>query len=348
MRAIKAVVYHAPQDVRVDDIPMPHCGPDEIRVKVDACAVCGSDLKAYKSGNPRIKPPMVIGHEFTGLVEAVGARVKGYATADRIVMATSISCGQCLYCRRGWRNLCVDLGAMGFRYPGGMAEYVTIPARALQQGHVVKVPVGVMPTSAALAEPVSCCVNAAQQCGIGGGDAVVVLGAGPMGILNACVAREFGAARIILSELNPARLRQAENFGFHRLVNAANEDITKVVKDETGGYGADVAIVTAPAPQPQEQAIGLVRRRGTVCLFASLPPGKSMLALDSRVIHYGEIRVLGTSDSTSAHVERAVQLIAGGALPMSRIATHVMKLDDVLRAYMLMETGEALRIVLTP
>jgi len=348
MRSIKAVVYHAPQDIRVEIIPMPECGADEVRVKVDACAVCGSDLKAYRSGNPRIKPPMVIGHEFTGRVETVGARVTGFALGDRIVMATSVSCGRCLYCRRGWRNLCSDLRAMGFAYPGGMAEYVTIPARALRQGHVLKVPAGVKPASAALSEPVSCCVNASEQCGVGRGDTVAVLGAGPMGILNACVAREFGAAKIILSELNPARLRQAEAFGFNRLVNPDKEDLSKVIKDETGGYGADVVIVAAPAAQPQEQAIGLVRKRGTVCLFASLPAGKSMLTLDSRTIHYGELHIIGISDSTPTHVERAVDLIARGALPLDRIVTHVLKLDDILRAYALMESGEALRIVLAP
>ena len=346
--AIKAVVYHGPLDVRCESVPMPACGADEIRVKVDACAVCGSDWKAYKSGNPRMKPPITIGHEFTGLIETIGAGVRGFATGERIVMATSLSCGKCLYCRRGWRNLCTDLRPMGFYYNGGMAEFVTIPARALQQGHVVKVPAGVKAIHAALAEPVSCCVFAAGNCGITQGDIVAVLGAGPMGILNACVAREFGAAKIILSEVNPSRLKQAEAFGFDRLVNPATEDLAKIIKDETGGCGADVVIVAAPAAQPQEQAMTLARKRGTVCLFASLPAGKSMLHVDSRPIHYGELRVIGSSDSTDAHVRRAVELIAGGSLPANRVASHVLKLDDIQQAFALMESGEALRVVLVP
>ena len=346
--AIRAVVYHGPLDVRCEQVPFPGCDADEIRVKVDACAVCGSDWKAYKSGNPRMKPPITIGHEFTGLIETVGAGVRGYAVGERVVMATSISCGECLYCRRGWRNLCTELRPMGFHYPGGMAEYVTIPARGLQQGHVVKVPAGVPAIHAALAEPVSCCVNAVENCGIAKGDVVAVLGAGPMGILNACVARETGAAKIILSELNPSRLRQAEAFGFDRLVNPASEDLSQVIQEETGGCGADVVIVAAPAAQPQEQAMTLVRKRGTVCLFASLPAGKSMLNVDSRPIHYGEVRVVGTSDSTAVHVERAVRLIAEGSLPVARIASHVMPLEDIQRALALMESGESLRAVLVP
>ena len=346
---IKAVIYHGPLDVRCEQVSMPACGADEIRAKVDACAVCGSDWKAYKSGNPRMKPPITIGHEFTGLIETVGKDVQAkLAVGDRIAMATSLSCGECLYCRRGWGNLCTDLRPLGFHYNGGMAEFVTVPARGIKQGHVVKVPASVKPIHAALAEPVSCCVNAAQNCGIAKGDVVAVLGAGPMGILNACVAREFGAAKIILSEINPTRLKQAEGFGFDRLVNPAGEDLAKVIKDETGGYGADVVIVAAPAAQPQEQAMALVRKRGTVCLFASLPAGKSMLNVDSRPIHYGELRVIGSSDSTGEHVQRAVQLIAGGSLPVEKIASHVLKLDDIQRAFALMESGEALRVVLVP
>ena len=110
--------------------------------RVDACAVCGTDLKTFKHGNPRIQPPMCMGHEFTGLVEEIGANAAGdFTVGDRIVMATSISCGDCYYCRRGWPNLCENLAPMGFSYPGGMAQSVIIPGRALENGHVVKTPV---------------------------------------------------------------------------------------------------------------------------------------------------------------------------------------------------------------
>ena len=345
---MRAVVYHGPTDVRVEDVDAPVCSNDEIRVKVDACAVCGSDLKAYLVGNPRIKPPRVMGHEFTGLVETVGPDMEGFAVGERVVMATSVSCGTCFYCRRGHRNLCAEVAPMGFSYDGGMADYVTVPARALQNGHVIKVPEGVPAVHAALAEPVSCCVNSLENCNIAEGDTVVVVGAGPMGIINACVAREVGAGKVIVAEINPARLAQMGGFGFDRLVNPAEENLEGVVKGETDGVGADVVIVAAPAAAPQEQALSLVRKQGTVCLFASLPVGKNMLSMDSRLIHYGEIRVVGSSDSTPAQVERAVALIAGGSMPASKLASHVMGLDDILTAYELMRSGEALRVVLVP
>jgi len=345
---MKAVVYHGPGDMRVDTVPIPSCSDDEIRAKVDACAVCGTDLKTYVHGNPRIKPPQVMGHEFTGVLDAVGSKVAGFAIGERVVMATSVSCGECYYCRQGWTNLCVDVAPMGFSYPGGMAEYVTVPALAVKNGHVIKVPEGVKAAHAALAEPVSCTVNCAENCNIQAGDTVVVIGAGPMGIINACVAREFGAKKIILAEINETRLKKAEAFGCDLLVNSAKEDLTSIVKDETAGIGADVVIVAAPAAQPQEQALGMVRKRGTVCLFASLPVGKSTLSLDSRIIHYGEVRLVGTSDSTGAQVARAVDLISGGSLPVDRLASHILSLDDILKAYDLMQSGEALRVVLEP
>lgn len=346
---MQAVVYHAPGDIRIEDIPKPVCIEGEILVRVDACAVCGTDLKSKFHGNPRIKAPMVMGHEFTGLIEEISPSAKGeWKIGDRVVMATSISCGKCVYCRKGWRNLCLELAPMSFSYPGGMAEYVSIPALALEGGHLIKVPTGIDAVHASLAEPTSCAVNSVEQCNVKNGDCVLVMGAGPMGLLNAVVAHAFGASKILLSELNPLRRKQAEQFKIDRIIDPDSEDVKEIVQKETGGIGADVVIVAAPAAQPQEQALSLVRKKGTVCLFASLPAGKSMLNLDSRLIHYGEIRVLGTSDSTPEHVRTAVELIASRRIPADKIASHRLPLDQIDRAFELMQSGEALRVVLIP
>ncbi len=345
---MKAVLFYAPGDIRVEEVDVPKCGDNEILVRVDACAVCGSDLKAAAVGNPRIKPPKVMGHEFTGLIVETGRNTTGYAEGDRVVMATSISCGTCYYCRRGWKNLCRDLAPMGYSYDGGMAEYVLIPERAIANGHLVKVPAGVRPETAALAEPVSCAVNSIENCRIEKGDTVVVIGAGPMGILNACVARAYGAGKIIFAELNEDRLRQCEAFGFDRLVNSGKENLKEIVMQMTDGYGADVVIVAAPAAAPQEQALDLVRKRGTVMLFASLPVGRSMLNIDSRLIHYKELRVIGSSDSTPEHVKKAVEILSGKDFPADRIVTHVLPLDGIEEAFALMRSGESLRVVLKP
>ncbi len=348
METMNAVVYHGKGDVRYEKLPVPACRPGELRVKVEACAICGSDFKTFNNGNPRMKPPIAMGHEFCGAVETVGEGVEGFAIGDRIVMATSISCGECAYCRRGWNNLCVKLDPMGFSYPGGMAEYVIVPAVAIRNGHVVKVPRGIAPAHAALAEPMSCAVNCAENCAIQGGETVVVVGAGPLGILNLHAARKYGAARLILAQREGKRLAQAGAFACDRLVNTSTEDLVAVVRAETGGLGADVAIVAAPEAAVQEQALDLVRKRGHVCLFASLPVGKSVLSLDSRKIHYNELYVCGASDSTPIHVQKAVALLAQPDFPGEKIANPILKLAEIQKAFRIMEARDGMRVVLLP
>jgi L-iditol 2-dehydrogenase len=346
---MQAIVYYAPGDIRIEDIPKPAIKSGELLVHVDACAVCGTDLKSKHHGNPRIKAPLTMGHEFTGIVEEVCPKAVGhFKVGDRVVMATSISCGECFYCTHGYRNLCASLAPMGFSYAGGMAEYVTIPELALRGGHVIQVPADVPAEQAALAEPTSCAVNSVSQCHIKEGETVLVMGAGPMGLLNAVVARAFGAGKIIMSELNELRRNQGKTFGIDVLVDPAKENLGEIIKRETSGVGADVVIVAAPAAPPQEEALSLVRKQGTVVLFASLPVGKSMLNIDSRLIHYGEIHLIASSDSTPEHVQKAVELIASKKIPADKIASHLLPLEQIDKAFELMTSGEALRVVLIP
>jgi L-iditol 2-dehydrogenase len=345
---MKAIVYHSAGDLRFEILPKPHNNPQELLVKIDACAVCGTDLKSYRHGNPRIKPPSVIGHEFTGLIESVGTNVQGFDVGDRIVMATSVSCGNCYYCQQGWNNLCLNIAPMGFHYPGGMAEYTIIPELAIKNGHVIKVPASVEANHASLAEPLSCAINAAENCELRKGDVVVVLGAGPMGLMNVCVARNLGASKIILSEISDQRLQQAGNFDIDILVNPQKDDLEQIVKTQTNNLGADIVIVTAPAIPPQEMAVNLVRKRGTVCLFSSLPVGNEKISLNSRIVHYGELRLVGTSDSAPKHVQKAVDLIYNGEVPAHKLISHILKLDEFKKAFGFMESGEALRVVLKP
>jgi L-iditol 2-dehydrogenase len=348
MNSMTALVYHGPEDIRVEQIPIPKNNKNELLVKIDACAVCGTDLKSYRSGNPRIKAPLVTGHEFTGLIENLGSEVNGFEVGDRIVMATSISCGECLYCQKGWRNLCKNIAPMGFSYAGGMAEYTIIPERAIINGHVIKVPGNVSADHATLAEPLSCAINAASNAHIQLGDTVVVLGAGPMGLMNVAVAKALGAKKIILSEISEERRAQAAVFGIDILVNPESDNLVDIVKNTTDGYGADIAIVAAPATYPQEMAVELVRKKGTVCLFASLPAGKEMLSINSRTVHYGEIMIVGSSDSTPENVKQAVDMISTGILDADKLVTHTLKFDGIFKAFELMERGESLRVVLTP
>jgi L-iditol 2-dehydrogenase len=346
-------VFFGQGDVRLQQVPEPSCGAGQLRVRVEACAVCGSDLKAFQSGNPRMQPPITMGHEFAGRIDAVGRDVAGFDAGERVVMATSVSCGECFYCRRGWSNLCASLKPMGFFFPGGMAEQVIIPELAVRNGHVVKVPDppeggGLAAEHAALAEPVSCAVNCAELCGIGKGDTVVVVGAGPLGLMNLLVARDFGARRLILAQRAGKRLELARSFDCDRLVDTTAEDLRQVVLAETGGLGADCVIVAAASAEAQAQAVGLVRKRGTVCLFASLPVGSNLLSVDSRTIHYGEIRVVGASDSTARQVQKALAILSQPGFPKEKLVSHQLGLRDFPRAFQMMLDRDGLRIVLRP
>jgi len=345
---MRAIRYYGPGDVRLDEVPVSEISRSEILVKVDACAVCGSDLKAFNFGNPRLHPPITMGHEFTGEIVEAGRSTTGFQKGERIVLSTSISCGECLYCRKGWSNLCVNLAPMGFFYNGGMAGYTAIPEKAIKNGHVVKVPDSLKPEFAALAEPLSCAVNSIEKCKIQAGDTVLIMGAGPMGILIACTARRYGAGKIIITEVNSSRLLQARDFDIDLLLDPGKEDLKEIVQSQTNGYGADVVIVAAPSASPQEEALSLVRKGGTVCLFASLPSGHSNLSIDSRLIHYGEINLTGSSDSTTKHVKIAVEMLSDPDFPAGKIASHILSLKDVKTAFSLMSSGEALRVVLIP
>jgi L-iditol 2-dehydrogenase len=348
MKTMNAVVFFGKGDVRYNEVDVPACSEVEMRVRVEACAVCGSDQKTFLNGNPRMKPPITMGHEFTGLIETVGRSVHGFHAGERVVMATSISCGTCYYCKRGWSNLCTSLNPMGFSYPGGMADFVIIPELAIRNGHVVKVPKTIAAEYAALAEPVSCAVNCAETVNISKGDTVVIVGAGPLGIMNLYVAREFGARKIVLVQRGGKRFENAKGFAYDRLVNCTQESALDIVRKETDGVGADSAIVTAPDASAQVEALDLVRKRGCVCLFASLPLGKNILNLDSRRIHYGELRIVGVSDSTSAHVRKAISILTGKDFPRERLAHPILPMEKIDEAFRIMEAREGMRVVLKP
>ena len=316
---MKAARFYGPQDIRVENIDVPKPESGGLLVKVQACAICGTDLKMYVSGNPRIKPPQTIGHEFVGQIVDLGKNVQGFAVGERITMATSISCGDCSVCRSGYTNRCESLQCVSYDYPGAFAEYVAIPPAGVKGGNAVKVPDG-LGDMAALAEPLSCAINAQLLAGVKPNDTVVIIGCGPLGAIHAQLARANGAAKIIVTQRSQKRLQLAERLDIDELLDASKVDIAQEVMRLTAGVGADVIIVTAPDAGAQEQAFSMARKGGMINLFASLPKGASELKIDSRLIHYRELFVSGASDSSPRHVELAVELLDKG--PDKREGRH--------------------------
>lgn len=347
MKKMLAACYYGPKDIRIEERPVPALTDDNLIVKVHACAICGTDLKIFNVGNPRCTPPRIIGHELVGTIIKVGRDVKDFFTGERITLATTIACHRCEICALGLQNMCPNARPVSYDFDGGFAEYLTVPEEAIRGGNVIKVPETVPDDFAALAEPVSCAINAQELAGVKKGDTVLVVGGGPLGAIHAKVAQVYGASKVMVSQRSEPRLSLLKKLN-DLIVLDGNQGIREIIKKETNGLGVDVALVCAPEKIPQEKAIDYVRKGGTVSLFASLPKGNSEITLDSRIIHYNELRIVGASDSRPEHVQKAIDLMAEKKLDLSNIVTHKVKLADFHIGLKLMQRKESLKVLVIP
>jgi L-iditol 2-dehydrogenase len=344
---MKAAVYHGPGDIRVEDRSEPQARPDNLIAEITFCAICGTDLKLATIGHPRWKPPVIIGHEFCGKLVHVGGQVSGFAVGDRVTMATTVACNDCPTCSGGLQNMCPNSRPISMVCDGAFAARMAIPAEGIAGGNVVKVPGSVSDESACLAEPLSCAINAQEIAGVQPGDAVLVVGGGPLGALHAELAKAFGAAKVMISQRSEPRLSLLKQLADVTVIDG-NADVEARVKDETNGLGADVVVVCAPNRTAQEQSLRLVRKGGSVSLFASLPKSDSDITLDSRAIHYGELRIVGASDSRPEHVETAIRLLAEGAINVDTILTHRVPLERIHEGFDLMKNRASLKVLVVP
>jgi L-iditol 2-dehydrogenase len=339
-----SVVFYAPKDVRIEKMnSAPSIRKGDCLIQVEACAICGTDIKSYLKGNPRIKPPMIMGHEFCGSVVESGPN--GPKVGSRVVMATTIGCGTCLYCGKGHSNLCRQAEAIGFHYPGAMAPWVRIPERAVSLGHLAEVgdlDAGV----AALAEPLSCVVNGLGRLPMAEIKTALVLGLGPLGMLHALAARAKGVEKVVCVEFPGKRTELAKTLGFPDVVKP--EDIDGAYKDLSGGEGFDLVVVTAPHNPTQAKSPLYARKGGYVSFFASLPPGDEMLSINSRTIHYNELFVFGTSDSTPVHIREAVRLLKADPTVFASLVTHRLPMSRFVKAMDEIAAGNAVKVVLFP
>jgi len=343
---MKAAVYYSPGQVKVEERPEPAPAVDNVIARVLGCCICGTDLKLATVGNPRCHPPRIIGHEMVGEICHVGADVRGFATGERITLATTVACGHCPYCSRGLGNMCPNAKPISYDFDGAFADFIAIPPIALAGGNVIKVPRAVSDDAATLSEPLSCAINAQELAGVQAGDRVLIIGGGPLGALHAEVAKALAAADVMIVQRSEPRLSLLSHLRNVRAIDGIAENVAGVVKERTEGLGADVVIVCAPSREAQEQAIGLARKGGVVSLFASLPKGASDITLDSRIIHYGELRIVGASDSRPEHVTRALQMMAAGMIDSEHLITHQLPLEEIHAGLRLMQEKQSLKVLL--
>ncbi|MBI1893508.1 MAG: alcohol dehydrogenase catalytic domain-containing protein [Candidatus Rokubacteria bacterium] len=338
---MKAVVFYGPGDLRFADVPMPRPKPGEVLVRVDAALTCGTDVKTYRRGHPVMIPviPTIFGHELAGTIVEVGPGVQGVREGDRVVAANSAPCGACSSCQRGRANLCEDL----FFWNGAFAEYALIPRRVTGV-NLQKISDSLPARHGAFAEPLACALHALSLAEIRVGDQVVIFGHGPLGQLLGLLAIHQGGRVLLIGKPGP-RFDRARGHGFECLESLP--DVVPAVRKVTGGQGADVAIDATGRPEVWEQAVTSTRRGGTTVFFGGCAPGTEV-RLDTRRLHYEELKLVGAFHHTPSGIRRAISLLESGAINPDVLVTHEMRLSEVPEALELMARGLALKVLIQP
>lgn len=343
---MKAIRYYAPGDIHYEEVDVQEPDDYEVVVKIKAALTCGTDIKTYRRGHPVLikKVPSGFGHEFAGVIEEVGKKVIGFEKGDRVVAANSAPCGECFYCQRQQYNLCESLALLN----GAYAEYITVPRRITER-NLLKIPTGLSFEKAAFAEPLANVVHGVERTDIKPGQTVGVYGIGPIGLMFVRLAKLKGA-KVIAAGRNPLKLKLAKEFGH------ADEviDLTKYKHPEKifrsfteGGRGLDVAVECVGLPEIWEKMFTLVRKGGTVHLFGGCKSGTSV-NIDTRQLHYDEIKVMSVFHHTPKYFRQALEYIANGEVDVTKLITAKMTMDKAKEALELQEAGKAIKVLLTP
>jgi L-iditol 2-dehydrogenase len=325
-----AAVLYGKEDLRIERLPIPTAGPGEMVVRVAAALTCGTDLKVYRRGYhaKMLKPPIPFGHELAGTVEEVGAGVAKFRAGDRVVALNSAPCDACYYCRKNQQNLCEDL----LFNNGAYAEYIRIPARIVEK-NTLHIPDGVPFEHAALTEPLACVVRGLEESQAQAGDSVVVIGAGPIGLMFMHAAQLAGL-HVIAVVKHDEQVDAAKIFGAEQVVQTTKvKDVIKAVRALTpADRGVDIAIEAVAVPATWQQAVEMARKGGTVNFFGGCAAG-TKVELDTNRLHYNDITLKASFHHTPATARRAFELIISGKFKCREYITGRAPLADVDEVY---------------
>jgi len=342
---MKAAVYHGIRDVRIEEVDAPIAGPGEVVLRVLRCAVCGTDKRIYLHGQRNVVPPAITGNEIVATVQQIGEGVDSPPVGARVIVATVVGCGQCIYCRRGQYNLCDDFTALGYEHAGGFAEYMKVPARAVSQGNVIPIPADLNVNHAALIEPLSCVLNGQEYLDAKPGDRALVFGAGPIGLMHASVFKAKGCDPVVVADVSAERLKYVEELGLGIPVQTGVDGVAEQILEAGGGAKFDVIVTACSVKAVQGFALQLARKKSRVSFFAGIPKSDPILPLDTNELHYNEISVFGAFASNLKHYHEAAKMVAGGDLPADQFVSHVFKLVEIRKAYETVEAGQGIKIV---
>ena len=345
-KKMTAAVFHQPEDIRIETVLIPEITENEMLLAVRAAAICGTDVRIIKGRKTRgVRPQSIIGHEISGELVQVGTKVKGFKRGDRVIVAPVIACGQCYYCKNGMPNVCLNRTAFGYEYDGGFAQYMRIPARAIAAGNVIHLPPSISFEEGCVIEPLSCCVRSHRIMSQQPAEKVLIVGAGPIGLMHLKLLRLAGAGRIMVSEPNQQRRAFAQKMGADRVIDPLAANLMDLINEETEGLGVDKVILASSLPHIVPELMRTLRKGGQLCLFAGL--GERVDQFDLDLIHYNELSVLGTSASAVADFHTAIKYLSEDGLSLRDIITHHFPIQDFDKALANVLAGRGLKTIIT-
>ena len=333
---------HTPK-FEVREMEFGELGPHQILIKNKACGVCGTDVHIYKgeAGSAAVTPPVVLGHEYSGEVVAVGSEVLGVKPGDHVTVDPNMYCGKCLPCRMGKKQNCEHLFALGVNVNGGFAQYSVCPDT---QCFVVKKEIDF--DVAAMAEPLACAVHGIDQAAIRPGQNVLIIGGGTIGLIMAQLARLEGAAVVMVSEPIEMRRKIALEVGADAVINPMEEDLTQRIQEITGRTGADVVIECIGNSKTCEQAFDAAGFGATVLLFG-VPLIDAKAGLPLFKVYQKELKIVGSMINPDTH-QRAVNLINSGRLEIKKLLTHVYDMEHLEYAIRMQMSSESIKVIVHP
>ena len=326
---MKAVFVASPEGVIVKDVSTPYPKDDEIVVRMKVCGLCGSDLEkttiSYGMGSTRL------GHEPVGEIAKVGNNVTGFKEMERVFTHHHVPCYSCYYCSHNAETMC-DSYQLNNLEPCGLSEEFLVSSMHIQRGGVLKLPTSVTDEEASLIEPLACCIRALNKCDLKGIDDIVIMGAGPVGIMNALLARDAGVKRVVLIDPNEFRLDFGKRMGFEVLHPINDEEKTRSIKDVLFGRGADLVVVATGNQNAFIQSLKMLRKGGSIVLFG-VPARSSFVNIDLSFLYANEISILSSYAATEVETNRALKLLADRLLNFGSLITHRFNLENSESAF---------------
>ncbi len=339
---MRVAMYYNNRDIRIEEIPVPRIGPDELLVKVWASGVCGSDvLEWYRLP----KAPLVLGHEISGEIAEMGSNVRGWKKGDRVFVSHHVPCNMCRYCLAGHHSVCDTLSATNFD-PGGFAEYVRVPAINVRNG-MYRLPDSMSYDEGVFIEPLACVVRGQEHAGWMPGRRVLVVGSGIAGLLHIQLARTAGAARIIAVDINASRLDAARKFGADAVLMPGENFIDRL-KESNDGRLTELVVVATGAVSAVKQAFQAVDRGGSILFFAPSDP-EARVEMPFNELWRKEITMTSSYAGSPRNINMAIELISSGRLSVTEMITHRLPLEKTSEGFSLVvKATESMKVVVEP